>query len=146
MDRSFNIILIFISLWNHILGLNYKKNAYTLKHPASYLYSHLPQSLPWHLHRWSHHWFQESFTRYGQPKKHFLTWWPWPLTYDPDLRTWLRYFSTWPTCQNSGPYVCPFGRERGNTHTHRQTHRHTMSKLLHPSLTRGVKSKLAPPV
>ncbi len=72
----------------------------------------------------------------ANPKKTFLTWWPWPLTYDPDLQTWPRYFSTRPACQNSGPYVCPFGRERGNTHTDR----HTMSKLLHPSLTRGVKS------
>ncbi len=66
--------------------------------------------------------------------KNFLTWWPCSLTYDPDLRTWPRYFSTWPTCRNSGLYVCPFSHARWNTHTHR----HTMSKLLHPSLTWGV--------
>ncbi len=75
-----------------------------------------------HLHRWSHHWFQEPDMPH--PEKCFLTWWPWPLTYDPDLRTWPRYSSIWPTCPNLGQYVCPFSHERGNTHTHtdRQTH------------------------
>ena len=53
-------------------------------------------------------------------KKFFFTWWPWPLTYDLDLRTWPRYPSTWPPCQNSGPYVCLFTRE---SETHTQTHR-----------------------
>ncbi len=52
-------------------------------------------------------------------RKTFLTWWPWPLTYDLDLRTWARYPSTWPTCQNAGLYVCPFGRE---SETDRQNH------------------------
>ncbi len=50
----------------------------------------------------------------------FLTSWPWPLTYDLDLKTWPRYPSTWPPCQNSSPYVCPFGSESGNRHTHRR--------------------------
>ena len=62
-----------------------------------------------------------------------LTWWPWP-----------RYPSTWPTCQNSGLYVCQFGRKREShthTHTYTHTHRRTMPKLLHPLLTRGVKMK-----
>ena len=98
------------------------------KHPASYWYSHFPQSLPWHqllpwhLHRWSHHWFQTPFTWPAQPRKMFLTWWPLPLTYDPDLQTWPKYSSTWPICRKSGPYVCPFSRERGNAHTDTQTH------------------------
>ncbi len=75
-----------------------------------------------------------SIIRQKTSVKHFLTCWPWPLTYDLDLRTWPRYSSNWPTHQRSGLYVCPFGRES----VHRQTDRQTMSKLLHPSLTRGV--------
>ncbi len=59
------------------------------------------------------------------PLKRFLTSWPWPLTYDLDLQTWPRYPSTWPTYRNYSLYVCPFGRESGNTQTDtdRQTHR-----------------------
>ncbi len=64
--------------------------------------------------------------------KRFLTWWPWPLTYDLDLQTWPRYHSTWPTYQNSRLHVCPFTAE-SETHTDTQT----MPKLLHPSLMRG---------
>ncbi len=47
------------------------------------------------------------------------------LTIDLDLQTWPRYPSTWPTCRNSSPYICPFGHESGNrqTDTHTQTHR-----------------------
>ena len=71
------------------------------------------------------------------PLKHFLTSWPWPLTYDLDLQTWPRYPSTWPTYRNSSLYVCPFGRESGNRYTHRQTHD---VKIIRPdtSQTRGV--------
>ena len=41
------------------------------------------------------------------PLKRFLTSWPWPLTYDLDLRlwTWPRYPSTWPTGQDSSMSV-----------------------------------------
>ena len=51
---------------------------------------------------------------------HWHVFWPpdldlWPR--DLDLQTWPRYHSPWPTCRNSSPYVCPFGRESGNTHT-----------------------------
>ena len=45
------------------------------------------------------------------------------LTYDLDLETWPRYPSTWPTYRNPSLYVCPFGRESGNTQTHTQKHR-----------------------
>ena len=67
---------------------------------------------------------------------------PWHLTEnvfwpgDLDLGPWPRYPSTWPTCQNSSLYVCPFGYE---SETDRLTH--TLPKLLHPSLTRGVTIK-----
>ncbi len=54
------------------------------------------------------------------PFKRFLTSWPWPLT--SDLQTWHRYSSTWSTCQNSSPYVYPFGSESGNRQTDRHTH------------------------
>ena len=54
---------------------------------------------------------------------HYLTWWPWPLTYDLDLWSWPRYSSTWPTYQKSGPYVCPFAREIGSRQTHTQIDR-----------------------
>ncbi len=148
LTTCLQIFVTFLSAYNwcklkFINHPHYKKTHTLWKHPASYLYSHIPQSLPRHQllpwHWWSHHWFQEPDMPH--PEKCFLTWWPWPLTYDPDLRTWPRYSSTRPTCRNSGLYVCPFSRERGNTHTHTHTHtdRHTMSKLLHPSLTRGVK-------
>ncbi len=55
----------------------------------------------------------------------------WPR--DLDLQIWPIYPSTWPTCRNSSLYVCPFGRESGNRQTDWQTHRQTMSKLLHPT-------------
>ncbi len=41
------------------------------------------------------------------------------LTYDIHIQTWPRYSSTWLSCPNSGPYVCPFTQQRP---THRQTH------------------------
>ena len=63
------------------------------------------------------------------PLKRFLTSWPWLLTYELDQQTWPRYSSTWPTCQNSSPYVCPFDRESGNTHTHTHADTQTMSEL-----------------
>ncbi len=62
--------------------------------------------------------YLSSSIRPKTPLKHFLTSWPWPLTYDLDLWTWPRYPSTWPTHKKSGPYVCPFSRESGNTHRH----------------------------
>ena len=74
---------------------------------------------------------------------HYWAWWPWPLTYDLDLRTWPRYIHAWPTCQNSGLYVCLFGQDsETDTQTDTQTHRHTMPKLLHPPLTLGVISSI----
>ena len=66
--------------------------------------------------------YSVSFT-IGNPEKRFLTKWPWSLTYDLDLQTWLRYPSTWPTYRNSSLYVCPFSRESGNTQTHTHTHK-----------------------
>ncbi len=51
---------------------------------------------------------------------HWKTWWPWP---------WPRNPSIWFKCQILGLYVCPFGRESGNTHKDRDT----VSKLLHLS-------------
>ena len=89
-------------------------------------------------------------------RKHFLTWWPWPLTYDLDLWPWhltndldlltwpsYRYPSTWPTCQTSSLYVCLFSHK---SRPDRETHYRTMSKLLHPLLTRGVKKEAFPNV
>ncbi len=68
--------------------------------------------------------FQDNVVRslWNVPMNIFLTSWLWPLTYDPDLYTWPRYPTTWPPCQNSSLYVCPFGREIGNRHTDGQTH------------------------
>ncbi len=111
-----------------LLGrLLFSQNCYIFK------YRSLPHCSTWLAS--SHLQFQPLSIRLKYLKT-FLTWWPWPLTFDLDLRTWPRYPSIWPTYQNSGLYVCPFKQESGNRHTH--THRHTMSKLLHPSLTRGV--------
>ncbi len=70
-------------------------------------------------------------------KGRFWAWWPWPLTYDLNLRTWPRYLCPWPTCQNSGLYVCSFGQD-SETDWHMDTQ--TMPKLLHPPLMRGVKN------
>ena len=83
--------------------------------------------------------YPSSSIRPKTPLMHFLTSWPWPLTCDLYLWTWPKYPSTWPTHKKSSPYVCPFSHESGNTHTDRQTDTQTMSKLLHLSLTRGVK-------
>ncbi len=47
-------------------------------------------------------------------------------------QTLPRYPSTWPTHQKSGLHVCSFGYES-------ETDRLMMSKLLHPSLTQGIK-------
>ncbi len=62
-------------------------------------------------------------------KNIFLTWWPWPLTYDLDLWSWARYSSTWPTCQNSSLYVCLFAVRAWQTDTQMQTHRMTRTSL-----------------
>ena len=92
----------------------YKKTHTLWKHPTLYSYSHIPEFLLWQVHR--------QVTRLseviGKSQWTFLTLWPWPLTYDLDLQTWPRYPSTWPPCQNSSAYVCPFGRES-------ETDRHT---------------------
>ncbi len=42
-------------------------------------------------------------------------------------------------CDHHSPYICPFGCVSGNTQTHTQIDTQTMSKLLHPSMTLGVK-------
>ena len=55
-------------------------------------------------------------------KGRFWAWWPWPLTYDLELRTWPRYLQPWPACQNSSLYVCSFGQD---SETDGGTHRHT---------------------
>ena len=125
--------------------LPYKKNAYALKTPRVvaptfilwcrlYYCVSLTEKLRqdhWFLHRqclcagvfitMKPHW-SIKLHQAKTPVKHFLTLWPWPLTYDLDLWTWPRYPSTWPTHQKSGSYVCPFSRESGNRHTDTQTH------------------------
>ncbi len=79
-----------------------------------------------------------SFSSAGSQKsmeysnEHFLTPWPWPLTYDLDLHTWPRYLTTWPPCSNSSLYVCPLGWD---SETDRQTDRHTDSGDLSPTRT-----------
>ncbi len=92
------------------------------------MYSHILQLLPWHLHRWSAkmtasvlstvHLDEETHLKY------FLTWWPWPLTYDLDLITWPRYSPIWLPWQNSCLYVPPFGWD---SETDRQTDTHTQT-------------------
>ncbi len=50
-------------------------------------------------------------------KSRFSTWWPWPLTYDLDHRTCLRFYQGQPLwCQ----YVKWFGRESANELTDRR--------------------------
>ncbi len=65
------------------------------------------------------------FVHYWQPRKTFFD----LVTLTFDLWPWLRYPFTGPACKNSGR----LGR-RVISHTHT----HTMSRLLHPSLTQGV--------
>ncbi len=108
---------------NHLgwMVQNVKKNAYALKTPhvvSAQPYSSVA-SLASPLH--SHQWFQDlkSLSLKTHPWETFLG--LVTLTSEPDLRNWPRYPSTWPTCWNSGPYVCPFSRESGNRHTHTQT-------------------------
>ncbi len=65
----------------------------------------------------------------------FWVWWPWPFTYELDLRTWPRYFQPWPTCQNASLYVCSFGQDsETDGHTDRQTHD---AKTVTPSAVAG---------
>ncbi len=108
--------------WNWCIFLPvciFKKPHMLSKHPTSYSYrlyswvSSLPGS-------------QKSMEC---PSAHCLTSWPWPLTYDLDLSNWPRYPSTWPPCQNSSLYVCPFGcYSETDTHTHIQRDRHTHTR------------------
>ncbi len=74
---------------------------------------------------WNAHW-----------KNFFLTWWPWIFTYDCDLQAWHIYSYFWPTWQKSGLCFRPFGHKN---ETDRRIDRMTMLKLLHPSVTTGVK-------
>ncbi len=67
---------------------------------------------------------QEKVSRIGRTS-HFLTWWPWPLTYDFDHQTWPRDGPVWPTCQISCPYIKWFSHQSADRWTHTQTHRHT---------------------
>ena len=50
-------------------------------------------------------------------KSHFLTWWPWPLTYELDHRTWPRYGSGRPACQIPCLYAKRFNRESADRRT-----------------------------
>ena len=86
--------------------------------------------------------FFTRIIRQTTSSKHFLTWWPWPLTYDLDLWTWPRYPSTWPTHQRSGLYVCPFSRESVHRQTDRHTHTHTdYVKTITPIADAGCKEQ-----
>ncbi len=71
-------------LYLHLLPqeVSLKKNAYCKlwKHPASYSYH-------WYfwVASWMSRWFQEAVRQYfrdSSRQKIFLTWWPWPLSYD----------------------------------------------------------------
>ncbi len=53
-----------------------------------------------------------------------------------DLWTWPWYPSTWPTSWISGPYVCPFVQESGNTLTDSLTHTHIV-KTITPTADAG---------
>ncbi len=146
--------------WSLELSNPRKKNAFALKTPRVVawpviygvecifvsLAMKLHQDYCWHLHHCIFITASINPSSIIRPKthvKHFLTWWPWPLTYDLDLWTWPRYPSIWPTYQKAGPYVLPFGRESGNTQTDRHTHTHTHRRCQNyytPSLTLGVKN------
>ncbi len=56
-------------------------------------------------------------------KSRFSTWRPWPLTYDLDLWTHLRYCQGQSLHQISGPYIERFSRENANRRTDGQTDR-----------------------
>ena len=90
------------------------------KHPVSYLYSHtcIPQLLPLHLHQWSHQWSPRSIPL-KWPIKRFLISWP---TYklDQDILP-LDFYAKNQVCMSVSLDVRA---------------RHTMLKLLKPSLTR----------
>ncbi len=69
-------------------------------------------------------------------KSHFLTWWPWPLTYDLDHRTHVRYRQGQSLHQILGPYIKRFRRERAEWQTHTQTDGQTGPILYPRPLTR----------
>ncbi len=78
-------------------------------------FENTPRCIPEFLLWWVH--IQGSQKSMECPNEHYLTSWPWPVTYDLDIRFWPRYPPTWPACKNSSPYVCPFSRESDNRQT-----------------------------
>ena len=111
-------------------------------HPTSSYSSVISYSL--HLF---HLWARWDIPSLRCPLTHFLTSWPWPLTYDLDLWTRPRYPSTWPPCQNPSLYVRPFGQD---SETDRQTDTHTDKRCQnyytrHVSQTWGVKKNISIP-
>ncbi len=62
-------------------------------------------------------------------KSHFSTWWQWPLTYDLDLQTHMRYWQCQTPHQILGSYVKRFSRELNDRQTHRQTHGHRRDRF-----------------
>ena len=82
---------------------------------------HIPLSLLWQLHQHINLQAQRQFNQLRRPWDIYLTWWPWPWTYDLDEP---KFSSTVPPCQNLSLYVHLFGRETvTNGHTHRSRDR-----------------------
>ncbi len=58
-------------------------------------------------------------------KKTFLTWWPWPLTYDLEHQNCPRCHQGQSLYQISWPYIKRFSCESANRQTHWHTHTYT---------------------
>ena len=107
------------ALWSLMQINNEKKTHMLWKHPTSYSYHSYSFFL---VHR------QGSQKSIKLHIEHFLTSWPWPLTYDLDLLIWPRYLSTWPPCKNSSLHVCSFGQD---SETDRQTDTRCQNYYIH---------------
>jgi len=63
--------------------------------------------------------------------------WPWPSTFDLDIRAQARFLYIAPNCQVSSSYAESFGSYRANKRTDKQTNRQTdkQTPLKHPPPT-----------
>ena len=80
--------------------------------------------------------------KFNCQKSRYLTWWPWPLTYHLDHKTWLRYYKGASPHQNSCPYVERFSGESAELQTDTDTPTHTGRILLPRPLTREVMKQI----
>ncbi len=107
-------LLHYVTSWRHALT---SYDVTTWSHDVMWRHDITLKAKTWYL-------FTEIRNRENDV---FLTSWPWPLTYDLDQQTRLRYYQRQSLYQISWPYVEQFGRESANKQTHTHIHTHTQT-------------------